>query len=347
MVTVAILLVAATAIRMPALASSPPPVASAVSASLVAIAAVSPMFPGFNGPVPSAPLTVFLNGSATGGTPPLRFAWATGDGAASTSQNTSHTYTVPGTYAAVLTVTDNAGQSSTSTAMSAATSTDGTHWVIGTADPSVGSIPLTVHFSVTGMGQLPRSYDWRFGDGASANSSETNHTFRTAGIHVARLNVTDSDGVNATYRMTVVALSGGPPVTIATSSVVGFCYSDVWNRVDFREFVGGGTPPYGFSWQFGEGNATSALQNPTYSYKEAAWSHLANLTVTDADGSVATTTISVLVVPPPCPVRIVPPWLGMAVGVAAIAAVALVAVIIRRRRSSRPRQPPSPPKSLP
>ncbi len=347
LVTVAILLVAAAAVRTPPPASIPPPGASAVSASLVAEAAVSPIFPGFNGPVPTAPLTVFLNGSATGGTPPLRFAWTTGDGAASASQNTTHAYVVPGTYEAVLAVTDNAGESSTSTAVSAATSTDGVHWVIGAADPSLGSIPLTVHFSVTGMGQLPKSYDWRFGDGGSANSSETNHTYLIAGIYVASLNVTYSDGVNASYRMTVLALNGGPPVTHATSSVVGLCYSDVWNRVSFQARVAGGTPPYAFSWHFGEGNATSTFQNPTYSYNSPAWSHLSNLTVTDADGVVATTTVSVLVVPPPCPLKIVPPWLGIAMGLVAIATVALVAVTIRKRKSRQPQQPPSPPTSPP
>ncbi len=347
LVTVTILLVAGTVIRGASSTSAPSPLASAVGTPFVAKANVSPIFVGFNGPVPSAPLTVLLNGSATGGTPPYRFAWDFGDGAASSSQNTTDTYASPGTYAAVLTVTDSAGLTATSTAVSAATSTDGVHWVIGTADPSLGSVPLTVHFSVTGMGQLPKSYDWGFGDGTSANSSEANHTYDRVGTYVAQLNVTEADGVNATYRMTIVALSGSPLVTLATSSVVGLCYTDVWNRVTFQGFAGGGTPPYAYSWHFGEGHATSALQNPTYSYNTSAWSHLANLTVTDADGVSATTTVSVLVVPPPCPPRVVPPWLGIVVGVVAVAAVALTSAAILRRRRSEPRQPPSPPVSPP
>ncbi len=345
-VTVAVLIVAGAAVTKPSRAAIPPLIATAAGDPIVAEANVSPRFPGFNGPVPTAPLTVFLNGSALGGTPPLRFAWTSGDGSASTTQNTTHTYSVPGTYAAVLTVTDNAGHTSTSTVVSAATSLDGVHWVIGAAEPSVGSAPLTVHFSVTGMGQPPTSYDWGFGDGASANASETSHTYQSAGIYVARLNVTDSEGVNASYRMTVLVLRGGPPVTLSTASVVGLCYSDVWNRVSFQGFAGGGTPPYAFSWHFGEGNATSALQSPTYSYEVAAWSHLANLTVTDADGVVATTAVSVLVVPGPCPARIVSPWLVLA-GFVVIAAAGIVALIVRWRRSSRPRQPPAPPESIP
>ena len=37
------------------------------------------------------------------------YAWDFGDGTVATDANPSHTYTVPGTYIAVLTVTDNQG----------------------------------------------------------------------------------------------------------------------------------------------------------------------------------------------------------------------------------------------
>lgn len=66
---------------------------------------------GSNGPVASimgAPETVLVNtpvnfesGSATG-----EYFWSFGDGASSSEQNPTHTYTVPGTYTVVLSVTD-------------------------------------------------------------------------------------------------------------------------------------------------------------------------------------------------------------------------------------------------
>jgi PKD repeat protein len=49
---------------------------------------------------------VQFTGSATGGTPPYTWAWQFGDGATSTSQNPTHTYTAPGVYPVKLTVTD-------------------------------------------------------------------------------------------------------------------------------------------------------------------------------------------------------------------------------------------------
>ncbi len=310
---------------------------------LVARANVSPPFVGFNGPVPAAPLRVDLNGSATGGTPPYEFAWNVGDGPTSDSQNTTYTFSVPGTYTAVLTVTDNAGATATGSAVSAAISIDGVHWVIGTADPALGSVPLAVHFSVTGMGEVPASTEWAFGDGVSAASEEANHTYARAGTYVAQLNVTDSDGAKATYRMTVIALSGVPLAALATSSVVGLCNGNVWNRVSFRGFAGGGTSPYAFAWHFGEDNATSTLQNPTYSYAVGIWPNLANLTVTDAAGSVATTTVPAFVVPPPCAPLITPPWLWLGAVVVVGATVVAVALWSRKRSRAEPLAPFPPP----
>jgi PKD repeat protein len=51
---------------------------------------------------------VQFSGSATGGTPPYTWAWQFGDGATSTDQNPTHTYSAPGTYQVHLTVTDSA-----------------------------------------------------------------------------------------------------------------------------------------------------------------------------------------------------------------------------------------------
>jgi len=53
-----------------------------------------------------APLVVNLAGSANGGASPYSYSWAFGDGATSTAQNPSHRYSSPGSYIAILTVSD-------------------------------------------------------------------------------------------------------------------------------------------------------------------------------------------------------------------------------------------------
>jgi PKD repeat protein len=66
----------------------------------------------------SGPAPLAVNFSSSGSSDPagqaLTYKWAFGDGATSTSANPSHTYTTVGNYTAVLTVTNSAGKSSTS-----------------------------------------------------------------------------------------------------------------------------------------------------------------------------------------------------------------------------------------
>src|SRR5439155_16420904 len=61
--------------------------------------------------VGAAPLAVGFSsaGSADPSGGPITFAWNFGDQSGSTSPNPSHTYTAPGTYTAILTVSDSHG----------------------------------------------------------------------------------------------------------------------------------------------------------------------------------------------------------------------------------------------
>ncbi len=69
-----------------------------------------------------APLAVNLGGSASGGVGPYKYAWDFGDGSAAvtglSNPSTSHTYQVPGTFTAVLTVTDSQTPTAASTTAS-------------------------------------------------------------------------------------------------------------------------------------------------------------------------------------------------------------------------------------
>ncbi|WP_434741725.1 ThuA domain-containing protein [Micromonospora sp. SH-82] len=66
----------------------------------------------------TAPVTVAFVGTATDpeGDTPLTYAWDFGDGATADTLNAEHTYTVPGTFTATLTVTDKRGATSYATA---------------------------------------------------------------------------------------------------------------------------------------------------------------------------------------------------------------------------------------
>ncbi len=61
-------------------------------------------------PSGDAPLIVAFSSWASGGKPPYSFSWTFGDGGTSTNQNTSHAYSGPGSYTAILRATDSAGK---------------------------------------------------------------------------------------------------------------------------------------------------------------------------------------------------------------------------------------------
>ncbi|HCU50464.1 MAG TPA: PKD domain-containing protein, partial [Micromonosporaceae bacterium] len=65
----------------------------------------------------TAPITVAFTGTATDaeGNTPLVYAWDFGDGGSANTLNANHTYTVPGTFTATLTVTDSLGASAYAT----------------------------------------------------------------------------------------------------------------------------------------------------------------------------------------------------------------------------------------
>ncbi|MEO6702796.1 MAG: PKD domain-containing protein, partial [Jatrophihabitantaceae bacterium] len=64
--------------------------------------------------------------------------------------------------------------------------------------------------------------------------------------------------------------------------------------VSFTGSATGGTAPYSYSWNFGDGSAVSATQNPSHTYN-AACTCTATLTVTDSSSPVKTATSSTTV----------------------------------------------------
>jgi PKD repeat protein len=134
---------------------------------------------------PSAPLpgqTVFFN--AAGSTPGVghrivSYQWTFGDGTSGSGVNVSHAYAAIGTYLVQLTVSDEAGQSTTSA---------GTGVTVATTPPPPPAPPVadfvfsptpakagaTVNFTsttTTPSGVAIKTYTWNFGDGFSCPAS--------------------------------------------------------------------------------------------------------------------------------------------------------------------------------
>jgi large repetitive protein len=182
--------------------------------------------PGTNRP-PTAAFTATCTGlmctmSSAGTADPdgdqLRYSWAFGDGATSTSASPSRTFAAEGTYSVTLTVTDVWGRTGIATHdVTVSGSPAGGAPVAVIATPVCSS--LSCSFDGSGSsdaGGSVASYAWSFGDGTpTASGSTTAHTYAADGTYTVSLTVTDNDGQTGTSTRTV-------SVAAPTQAAIGF-----------------------------------------------------------------------------------------------------------------------------
>ena len=106
-----------------------------------------------------------------------------------------------------------------------------------TASTPQGKAPLKVDFTAAATdpeGDLPLSYAWSFGDGATATGASVSHTYTTAGTHAATVTVTDARGAAGTSTVPIKVDSPAPP-TCLTGRSDGFDGTAVdtgrWNSI--------------------------------------------------------------------------------------------------------------------
>ena len=141
------------------------------------------------------------------------------------------------------------------------------------------------------------SFEWEFGDGATATDMMPTHTYAAAGNYEVRLVVGDGQASNAA--VTSAAISA-PPINIAPVADPGGPYAGQPGQP--LTFDGSGSAdPNGdrlnYSWSFGD-SATGSDVNPTHTYT-AAGNYTVTLTVDDGQlGSEPVTTTAEIAIPP-------------------------------------------------
>ncbi|MDD1709764.1 MAG: PKD domain-containing protein, partial [Methanoregulaceae archaeon] len=261
--------------------------------------------------VAPVPVTVAdFTANPTSGEPPLNvtftdasknatsWAWQFGDGGTSNLRNTSHTYTVPGTYQVNLTVV---GPCNNDTA---------TMQIFGCPIPvanftfATNECDMVVTFTYTSTNN-PTSWAWQFGDGTSSIAQSPVHIYQAAGTYTVNLTVERpcGDGTvrNSTISrevsvdptplpvadFTMNATSGVPPLTV--------------------QFTDNSTGAMNWSWNFGDGD-TSTLQNPSHVFN-ALGTYSVSLTVCNNCGCdmIAKPVTATGCIPPgPCPTTPIP-----------------------------------------
>jgi hypothetical protein len=117
--------------------------------------------------------------------------WNFGDGATSTEQSPSHTYTLAKSYKVSLTVTGPSGSSTSTAAIKVS------KWpkpkAAFTANPTSGNAPLQVQFTDASTGPIT-SWVWAFGDGGTSTQQSPSYTYENPGKWKATLTVTGPGG---------------------------------------------------------------------------------------------------------------------------------------------------------
>jgi len=197
----------------------------------------------------------------------------------------------------MLTVTDNSGSTGSTSQSITVTVTAVSPPVVTITGvvPNPANTGQTVNltFTVSSTATVTGiTVDW--GDGTTPDSlpgmavSDT-HAYTSAGIFTITVTASNSAGsgsATTTETVSPAALSVDFSFT-PTSPTTG-------QSVSFTSIVSGGTAPYTYAWNFGDGT-TSTSANPTHTYSTAR-SFAVNLTVTDASTPSLTRSVSHTVV---------------------------------------------------
>ncbi|MDZ7719406.1 MAG: PKD domain-containing protein [Balneolaceae bacterium] len=229
------------------------------------------------------------------------WSWDFGDGATSSSQNPSHTYSQEGSYTVSLTVTDDAGDSDS------ISKNITVNEQVDEAAPVIDSFSINayntgpwnradVSWSVSDINSNLASLKTELLNGTSVvetlSSSISGET--ASGLHehrtrnsadAVRLTVTDSNGNSVSSTKNLDGSDGGDDGGDGENSLptADFTYSSDFLNVQFSDqSTDSDGSISSWSWEFGDGS-TSSTQNPSYTYGQAG-TYTVTLTVTDDAG---------------------------------------------------------------
>src|SRR5215210_4446202 len=174
-----------------------------------------------------------------------------------------------------------------------------------TSSDTEGVAPATFDFeaNVTG-GMEPYTIRWDFDDGDSDeeesddDDNDVDHTFDVAGTYTVSATVTDSTGRTVSDSI-LITVEPAPPLTaveITSSDTEGVAPA----TFDFEANITGGTVPYTYSWDFGDGSVESDDDDESIDHTfDVAGNYTVSATVTDSTGRTVSDSILITVEEPP------------------------------------------------
>jgi PKD repeat protein len=215
--------------------------------------------------------------TAFGGTAPYTYFWSFGDGNTSADAHPTHQYPNNSVWTPCLTITDALGCDTTIcdiiTVSCVASSCDAQFTYTNVGCDSILFFPASAGSQYT--------YNWDFGDGNSSTDTYAGHTYGSNGVYVVILTLSDTvAGCTDFFTLTINVNCGVSPCTL--NGAFAWNVDSVNCNVNFISTAFGGTQPYSYFWNFGDGNVSS-LPHPVHSYpNNSVWTPC--LTITDDNG---------------------------------------------------------------
>ena len=172
-----------------------------------------------------------------------------------------------------------------------------------TVAPPTGPAGQPISFSASASGGTPPYiYSWTFGDGLGTSSAQsTTYTYSSPGSYMVILTTTNSVGATATVFNSVTITGGNSGLTATISTNTNTPQSG--ETVLFTASANGGTAPYSYNWNLGDGG-TATGTSIGHLYGKAG-NYTVVLTTTDYLGgtTVSSKTVSInpasTIQPPP------------------------------------------------
>lgn len=182
----------------------------------------------------------------------VSWAWDFGDGATSISNSPTHIYPAAATYNVTLIVTNMFGCTDTIVNLIIVNPNPVSLYTATTACHTYSTV-------FTDLSTAAVSWSWDFGDASAINTTQSpNYIYTNPGSYNVTLLVTNIFGCTNSSTQTV---------TVLQQPIADFTFSTVCARqsVQFTDATIGPLMT-NWTWDFGDGSPTSALQNPTHIY---------------------------------------------------------------------------------
>jgi PKD repeat protein len=166
----------------------------------------------------TAPLNIQFNDQSTGTI--TQYNWNFGDGTTSTLQNPTHTFSDPGVYTVIETVTSLGGSHTTTMNINVKYPAVTASFTTNTTS---GTVPLSIQFTDSSTNN-PVSWSWIFGDGTTSTEQNPTHTYNTPGTYNVTETVTGHDS-NSTITSAIIVKSPDTTKPTVKASKNGGAYN--------------------------------------------------------------------------------------------------------------------------